>query len=220
MPGRRRRQASTGRCDDNIGGSITRHRACSHIVSCCKEPHGPWLCYSLLVTRRGSTRESQNPMPFASLPTVSMYPDAAGRGGGSAPSNSSILTAPSRDGKLLELTCCFGRVVCSSFRARASAGEQTATAAGRCPFPVTMSAPRTRGSHDAARADGGVIPCLGLDSLWRILKKRRVDQYKRMQLNPEATFAAVTHLLCSRPPAVQPDGALGLFSLVFEKPTT
>ena len=32
----------------------------------------PWLCYSLLVTRRGSTRESQNPMPFASLPTVSI----------------------------------------------------------------------------------------------------------------------------------------------------
>jgi hypothetical protein len=104
-------------------------------------------------------------------------------------------------------------VVCSSFRARASAGEQTATAVGRCPFPVTMSAPRTRGSYDAARTDGGVIPCLGLDSLWRILKKRRVDQYKRMQLNPEATFAAVTHLLCSRPPAVQPNGALGLFSL-------
>jgi hypothetical protein len=110
-------------------------------------------------------------------------------------------------------------VVCSSFRARASAGEQTATAVGRCPFPVTMSAPRTRGSHDAARTDGGVIPCLGLDSLWRILKKRRVDQYKRMQLNPEATFAAVTHLLCSRPPAVQPNGApRPLFAHVFEKP--
>ena len=177
---------------------------------------------AVLQSARDSTRlDSRTAESHAvCLATYSRYPDAAGRGGGSAPSNSSILTAPSRDGKLLELTCCFGRVVCSSFRARASAGEQTATAAGQCPFPVTMSAPRTRGSHDAARADGGVIPCLGLDSLWRILKKRRVDQYKRMQLNPEATFAAVTHLLCSRPPAVQPDGALGLFSLVFEKPTT
>jgi hypothetical protein len=72
VPGRRRRQASTGRCDDNIGGSVTRHRACSHIVSYrAKKPHGWPLCYSLLVIRRGSTREPQNPMLSASLEYLS-----------------------------------------------------------------------------------------------------------------------------------------------------
>jgi hypothetical protein len=77
-------------------------------------------------------------------------------------------------------------------RGRADSDAKT----DECLFQQPSSAPCTRGPHDAARMDGGVIPCLGLVRLWRILKKRRVDQYKRMQLNPEATLAepAVTLL--------------------------
>ncbi|KAF3008832.1 hypothetical protein E8E13_010767 [Curvularia kusanoi] len=119
-------------------------------------------------------------------------PDAVGQSGGSAPS--SILTAPLHHGKLLGLaaSAAWSAAVSERGQARESRRRQMP---GPWPFPVTSSAPRTRAPHDAARTDGGVIPCLGLDRLWRILKKRRVDQYKRMQLNPEATFAAVT--ICS-----------------------
>lgn len=53
---------------------------------------------AVLQSARDSTRlDSRTAICFAGT-----YPDAAGRGGGSAPS--SILTAPSRDGKLLGLT--------------------------------------------------------------------------------------------------------------------
>lgn len=126
------------------------------------------------------TRNLHNPMP-SRLP----------RSGGSAPSR--ILTAPLLDGKLLWLASWAAWSAAVSERGQARESRATARRTMTCSssFARPQYARASRRREDGWRRN----PSLGLVRLWRILKKRRVDQYKRMQLNPEATLACCHHLL-------------------------
>jgi hypothetical protein len=59
-------------------------------------------------------------------------------------------------------------------------------------FSVTVSGARMRRSLDAARADNGVVPCLGSVRLWAISEKEAGRSAQAHAANPGATLAAVT----------------------------
>ena len=110
----------------------------------------------------------------------------------------SILTAPLLDGKLLGLGgpwAAWSAAVSEQRQARESTLRRLD---GQCSF----SSNRLRPSYamSSRRREGGWRrnPMAWPRSSVEDLEKRRVDQYKRMQLNPGATLAIVT--ICSAQP--------------------
>lgn len=75
----------------------------------------------------------------------------------------------------------------------ASAEEQR-TPTGR-PMPLFSNGLRpsyARSVFDAARVDGGFVPCLGLVRLWRIFEKEAGRSAQAYAANPGATLAVTS----------------------------
>lgn len=93
------------------------------------------------------------------------------------------------DGILLQLVFRAGRVGCKRFRELASAGTANVTGLTAKAHFSSVSVLTSRGLSDAVGTDGGVVAMSWPPFACGGSFERRVDQNKRMQLNPGATLA-------------------------------
>ncbi|KAF1360010.1 hypothetical protein EJ07DRAFT_155477 [Lizonia empirigonia] len=113
---------------------ISRHRAHT-LASCCRGPHG---CVTAAATSLSSGRSA--------VDSRERKQSHVSHRGGAAEWMLCSIEHPHRTfaQRQAPSTSYLGRVVCSTFRAEASAGEQTATAGQTMPFTATASASRRR----------------------------------------------------------------------------